>query len=120
LIEFARTNGIRLVLATYSMAVNERSDPAVIRFYALRFPAIHWNIQANAIHSTIVREAAQDKSGVVFVDTHPFLDGEHDKFIDLLHFTQEGRQQLAETFFAGITETLKQDLGDSTTTVRIH
>jgi lysophospholipase L1-like esterase len=121
LIEFARTNGIRLVLATYSMAVNERSDPAVIRFYALRFPAIHWNIQANAIHSTIVREAAQDKSGVVFVDTHPFLDGEHDKFIDLLHFTQEGRQQLAETFFAGITETLKQDLGSSTTTVRtIH
>jgi lysophospholipase L1-like esterase len=121
LIEFARTNGIRLVLANYSMAVNERSDPAVIRFYALRFPAIHWNIQANAIHSTIVREAAQDKPGVVFVDTHPLLDGEHDKFIDLIHFTQQGRQQLAETFFAGITETLKHDLGGSTTTVRtIH
>ena len=44
------------------------------------------------------------------MDTHPNLDGDHDKFIDLMHFTQAGRQQLAETMFAGIRDLLDGDL----------
>jgi hypothetical protein len=32
------------------------------------------------------------------------------KYIDLVHFTQEGRQTLAETIFAGIREILELDL----------
>ncbi len=48
------------------------------------------------------------------MDTHPGLDGEHEKFIDLGHLTQEGRQQLAENIFAGIKEVLEKDLaGDA-------
>ena len=34
----------------------------------------------------------------------------NDKFVDLVHFTQEGRQQLAENFFAGIRATLEAEL----------
>ena len=55
LIQCARTNGIRLALANFSMAVNQASDPKVIDFYrgggaraALGF------IRANAAHSIIV------------------------------------------------------------------
>jgi hypothetical protein len=58
----------------------------------------------------IVRQLAQQHPEVHFVDTHPNLDGDHDKFIDLMHLTQEGRRQLAETMFAGIKELLERDL----------
>jgi len=109
LMQLAQTNGIRLVLANYSMAVNDRSDPDVIEFYRAVFPAVHWQIKANAVHSMIVQGLAQEHPEVCFVDTHPHLDGEHQKFIDLCHFTQEGDRQLAETFFAGIKQALETD-----------
>ncbi|MGO8700646.1 MAG: hypothetical protein ACLQVY_23395 [Limisphaerales bacterium] len=38
------------------------------------------------------------------------LDGDHEKFIDIIHLTNEGRRQLAENIFAGIRETLERDL----------
>lgn len=110
LIQSAQTNNIRLVLANYSMAVNESTPRRVINFYRDRFPAIVSWINANEVHSMIVQQLAQQHPGVVFVDTHPGLDGDHDKFIDLMHFTQAGRQQLAETIFAGIKEPLARDL----------
>jgi lysophospholipase L1-like esterase len=109
LIRFTETNHIRLVLADYSMAANENTPRGIVNFYRARFPAIVWWIKANQVHSMIVRQLAQQHTGVVFVDTHPNLDGDHDKFIDLMHFTQAGRQQLAETLFAGIKEPLKRD-----------
>ncbi len=109
LIQIARTNGIHLVLANFSMAVNERSDLDVIRFYGKRFPAVFWEIKANEVHSAIVRQLAEHYPEIRFVDTHPQLDGEHRKFIDLVHFTQDGRRQLAETIFAGIKDLVEHD-----------
>ena len=109
LIEFAQTNNIRLVLADYSMAVNENSPRGVLDFYRRRYPAVVWWIKANQAHSLIVQQLAQQHPEVVFVDAHPGLDGDHDKFIDLMHFTQAGRQQLAETIFAGIKEPLARE-----------
>ncbi|MGO8677876.1 MAG: hypothetical protein ACLQVX_18660 [Limisphaerales bacterium] len=44
------------------------------------------------------------------MDTHPGLDGLHEKFIELVHFTEEGRQQMAETMFAAIRDILDEDL----------
>ena len=110
LIQLARTNGIRLVLANYSMAVNSRSDPDVVEFYRKTFPAVLWQMKANEVHSAIVQELAQQHPEVCLVDTRPHLDGEHAHFTDLIHFTQDGRQQLAETFFAGIRKILEEDL----------
>jgi lysophospholipase L1-like esterase len=110
LIGFAQTNNIRLVLADYSMAANESTPRRIVNFYRGRFPAIVWWIRANQVHSMIVRQLAQQHPEVRFVDTHPNLDGDHDKFIDLMHFTQDGRQQLAETMFAGIRDLLEQYL----------
>jgi lysophospholipase L1-like esterase len=110
LIRFAQTNNIRLVLADYSMAANESTPRRVVNFYRGRFPAVVWWIKANEVHSMIVRQLAQQHPEVRFVDTHPNLDGDNDKFIDLMHFTQDGRQQLAETIFANIRAVLERDL----------
>jgi hypothetical protein len=48
------------------------------------------------------------------VDTHPNLDGEHDKFIDLIHLTQQGRDRLAENIFTGIQDILQSELAGDT------
>jgi hypothetical protein len=111
LITLARTNGIRLVLANFSMAVNRESDSGVVEFYRGGFPSVHWLILGNQAHSKIVEELARQNDGVTFVDTHTNLDGHYDRYVDLVHFTQEGRQQLAETMFAGIRGGLEKDLG---------
>lgn len=118
LIRAARTNHIRLVLANYSMAVNAHSDLDVIQFYRKRFPMVFWQIQANEVHSAIVSRLAAEYPGVACVDTHPGLDGKHDKYIDLIHFTQAGRRQLAENIFAGISNLLEEDLSAESVAAR--
>ena len=115
LIRCAQTNGISLVLANFSMAVNSRSEPDVVEFYRLAFPSVVSQIQANAIHSQIVKELAAQNAGVLFVDTRTDLDGEHEKFMDVIHFTQEGRNQLAENIFAGIRKQVERELGGPVT-----
>ena len=62
------------------------------------------------LHSRLVEQIAQQHPGICLVDTHPHLDGEHERFVDLVHLTQEGRQQLAETFYAAIKPILEQDV----------
>jgi lysophospholipase L1-like esterase len=114
LIKCAATNNARLVLAEYSMAVNQSSEPAVIDFYqgGNHFgDSVRGRIKANGVHSEIVQQLARQHPEVGLIDTHPRLDGEHQKFMDLVHFTQEGRKQLAENIFAGIKETLENELG---------
>ena len=110
LVQVAQTNSIRLVLANFSMAVNTQSPPDVVDFYRSGFPQGQWQIQANVLHSRLVEQIAQQHPGICLVDAHPHLDGEHERFVDLVHLTQEGRQQLAETFYAAIKPILEQDL----------
>jgi lysophospholipase L1-like esterase len=111
LIQCARTNGIHLALANFSMALNQASDPKVIDFYqGGGARAAYGFMRANAIHSLIVRQLTAEHPEVCFVDTHPHLDGEHEKFIDLIHFTGEGDRQLATNIFNGIRGVLQQDL----------
>jgi len=110
LIQLARTNRIQLVLANYSLAVNARSERALVEFYQVGYPAAPWQIQANRAHSTIVRKLADQHPEVCFVDTHPHLDGEHDKFIDMVHFAPAGDQQMAETFFNALRPILETNL----------
>jgi lysophospholipase L1-like esterase len=112
LIHAATTNGIRLVLGNFSMAVNGQSDPDIVEFYRPLFPLVYEQIKANTAHSLLVEQMAQKYPGLVLVDTHPLLDGYHEKFIDLMHFTQAGREQLAESMFAGIKEILSEELSE--------
>lgn len=118
LIVVAQTNKIRLVLANFSMAVNEESQLDVVQFYRVPFPAVYAQIKANAVHSVIVQKLARKNPGICFVDTHPNLDGAHDRFVDLIHLAQDGRHQLAENMFDGIRDCLLQDLSKSTAPAR--
>jgi lysophospholipase L1-like esterase len=113
LIQATQTNHIRLAIATFSMAVNSRSDDAVTEFYRTVFPAVRGQIQANVLHANMIRQLVNENPDLDLVDTQPSLDGYHDKFIDLMHLTQEGRQEVAEAFFAGIKKTLQECLTPS-------
>ena len=106
LVDVARSNHITMVLASFSMAVNSRSETPVVEFYRRGFPSVYAQIAANEIHSRLVREIAETNH-VRFVDTQPGLDGQHESFIDLIHLTQEGRQRMAETMFSGISDLVK-------------
>jgi lysophospholipase L1-like esterase len=110
LIQLTRTNHIRLALATFSMAANDRTDPDIVKFYELGYPAAAWQIQANLLHSVIVQQLATQHSKVCLVDTRPRLDGNHDLFIDLVHFAPAGDQEMAEVFFAALRPVLEEDL----------
>ena len=114
LVDFAQTNRIRLVLATYSMAVNEQSPQDMVDFYRLANLGVEWQIRANLAHSLIVRQLVRENPGLCLVDTCPVLDGQHDLYYDLVHFTPEGEMQMAEVFFTGVRKTLEADLMQKT------
>jgi lysophospholipase L1-like esterase len=113
LIRIARTNHIKLALANFSMAVNGRSDSDVVEFYRPCFAGVYWQMKENLAHSLLLQNLAKQNPDVCLINTQPGLDGEHDKFIDLVHLTQDGRQQLAENIFAAIRPILEHDLSPS-------
>jgi lysophospholipase L1-like esterase len=110
LIEAARTNGIRLALATYSMAIHEQSPRDVVEFYRIGETEAEWMVKANQAHNGIVRQLVRENPELGLVDTCPALDGQWGYYIDMVHFTQEGRNLLAETFFNCIRKTLEEEL----------
>jgi lysophospholipase L1-like esterase len=107
----AQRHEARLAVATFSMAVNDRSENEVVEFYRLGFPAVRWNIQANRAHTELVQAFASARPEVVYVDSRPALDGKPDYFIDLVHLTQEGRNQIAEVFYAALEPILQAEVG---------
>ncbi|MFO1475163.1 MAG: hypothetical protein U1F98_00755 [Verrucomicrobiota bacterium] len=116
LIEVARSNHVHLALCNYSMAVNSRSPFEVIQFFQRRFATAFWQVKANDVHSMIVRELTRQTPDVLYVDTHPGLDGDYDEFIDLMHFAHAGEAQIAENIYQGIETFLRQELGSSGST----
>ena len=108
LVRFTSEHGVQLVLANFSMSVNSDSKPEVIEFYRAGFPEVRAAIEANRIHSGIVDEFVRKNPHVLKVDTHPSLDGQHEKYIDLVHFTQKGREDMAETFFDAIKDVIQE------------
>jgi hypothetical protein len=84
----------------------------VIEFYRPIFPLVYWQIQANKTHSAIVRQLAEQNADVCFVDTLGRLDGAHDKYFDLIHFTSKGSRDMAEIMFEGIRPMLAKEFAD--------
>jgi len=110
LIRVAQAAHIRLVLANFSMAVDGHSDAAVVGFYQAGFPSARFQIEANRIHSLLLRTLASEHPEVAFVDTQMHLDGKHERFVDLVHLTQAGRAQLSENLFTGMRPLLENEL----------
>ncbi len=112
LLHMCRTNQIKLAVANFSMAVNSKSPLDAIQFYRAGSPSVFWQIRANELHSQLVEKIAQSPN-VYFIDTHPQLDGANEKFIDLVHLTQPGRQQLAENIFTALRPVLEESVKEN-------
>jgi lysophospholipase L1-like esterase len=113
LIHFARTNGIHLVMANFSMAVNPANAPDEVQFFRVLSPGTIAYMRGNVLHSELVRELGVQNPEVRIVDTHPGVDGNPEMFIDLMHLGPEGEQQVAENFFVGIRDILEKDVASS-------
>ena len=106
LIRAAQAGGALLALASFNMAVNQTSPQEVVDFYAASFPDVRSAILANQLHTRLLRRLASPPS-VRFLDTAPGVDGEYQGlFVDLIHFTQAGRDRLADRLLAGLREVL--------------
>jgi lysophospholipase L1-like esterase len=109
LIRAARASGALLALASFNLAVNQTSPDEVVDFYAASFPDVRSAILANQLHTRLLRRLASPP-GVRFLDTAPGVDGEYQGlFVDLIHFTQAGRDRLADRLLAGLREVLSSD-----------
>ncbi len=113
LIQMADREGIELALASYNMSVTAESEPEVIAFYRGAFPNVDSAIQCNIVHNRMIEDLARAHPRCWYVDTSGGLNGCHDQYIDLVHFTQEGRERLAENIYAGIVDRLRRDLEKS-------
>jgi len=109
LIALTRENGVPLVLATSSMAVDVRSPREVKDFYGAVFKPIDDIIAANAAHNRLVRLLAQE-SGVPVIDADAGLDGvwDDDFYLDIVHFTDRGHERMAESMFGTLMPILKR------------
>ena len=88
------------------------SEPLLSKAERWRYSSNRGN--TGECHAQYYRKGdAATHSNVCFIDTHPHLNGEHEKFIDVMHFTQAGRQEAAENVFAGIKPILERDLSNS-------
>jgi lysophospholipase L1-like esterase len=110
LISLGRMNGFRVVLSTSSMAVNKSSPEEVKNFYGSVFLPIDAVIEANGAHNRIVRRIATDEH-VPLIDTTASLDGvwNGDLYLDLVHFTENGNEQMASAMFQGLLPILRED-----------
>jgi lysophospholipase L1-like esterase len=102
----SRVRDIDVALCTFNMAVTPNSPDEVIRFYEPVFPDLRAQILANRLHTLLVHQIAETHD-VLAIDTSPGLDGAYeDAFVDVIHFTQTGRDRLAERVLEGIREIL--------------
>jgi len=108
LIRMTDDHGIPLVLASFNMAVNAESDDAVIEFYRGGFPTVLFSIQATRVHNALIEGLAREREQVHYLDISEGLDGVHENYIDLVHFTQAGRDRLAENLFSGLEPVLAE------------
>lgn len=106
LVAVARDHGVALVLCNHPLAVNGESPAEVVRFYESGFPDVHAAIVLNRMHTKLVAEIAR-REGVPLIDTLPTLDGAwRDAYVDLFHYTEAGRERLAERMFEGLAPIL--------------
>lgn len=110
LIDLARTNQFRLALANYSMAVNRESGPAATRFYQVGYPATPLLVEANVLHTAMLRILANANPEILLINTHPRLDGKCENFLDLVHFSPEGDREMAEAVFEAIKDELQREV----------
>jgi peptidoglycan/LPS O-acetylase OafA/YrhL len=103
LITLGREQGVPIVLATSSMAVDESSPRLVRDFYGTVFKPIDDIVAANLAHNRLVRLLSQEE-GVPVIDAGQGVDGnwDDDLYLDIVHFTERGNQRTAQNMFTAL------------------
>ena len=79
----------------------------MIQFFEALYPDVRSMIIANRLHTRIVHRVAEAR-GAIAIDTSPGLDGSYqDTYVDLVHFTQSGRERLAANVLEGLRTFLR-------------
>jgi lysophospholipase L1-like esterase len=109
IVDLCAQRGARVALCSFNMAVREDTPPEVIEFYRAGFPQVERQIAANTLQTALLRTLATGDGRVTFVDSSRDLDGAYaDAYVDLVHFTQSGRDRLARNIAAGIEALLPE------------
>ena len=103
LIGLGRDNGVPVVLATSSLAVDAGSPREVKDFYGAVFKPIDDIIAANAAHNRMVRFLGREQNTPV-VEAIASLDGDWDDglYLDIVHFTEPGNARVAHAMFEAL------------------
>lgn len=109
--ELSRKHNFKVVMGTFNMAVDESSPEEARNFYKRSYPDLFRILPANIWHNNMVRKLVELNPDIYLAETGEGLDGVYmeDNFIDLVHFTQMGRDRLANNFFMGIKDLLKEE-----------
>jgi peptidoglycan/LPS O-acetylase OafA/YrhL/lysophospholipase L1-like esterase len=110
LIALSQENGVPVVLATASMAVDEASPREVKDFYGAVFKPIDDIIAASAAHNRMVKLLAHE-NGVPLIDVTRGLDGvwDDDLYLDIVHFTERGHERVAAKMFQALVQILASE-----------
>jgi peptidoglycan/LPS O-acetylase OafA/YrhL len=109
LIALGRANGVDVVLATSSLAVDGASPGEVKNFYGEVFKPIDDIIAANAAHNRMVRLLGREQD-VPVVEAIASLDGDWDDdlYLDIVHFTERGNELAALKMFEALAPILAE------------
>ena len=112
LISLTRAGGADIALADSTMAVNESSPRKVKDFYGAVFKPIDDIIAANAAHNRMVKLIAREE-GAPLIDMAAGVDGQWDDdlYLDIVHFTERGDEQVARLMFKALLPILAEREG---------
>ena len=99
---------VKVVLVDFNMAIDESSSVEASNFYLQGFPNACISVGANKLHSRMLSHYSQSADNFFHVDASNGLDGNYQDnlFIDMVHFTDEGRSVLASNLVYPIYEIL--------------
>jgi len=107
LIELAREHGVALALCSFHMAVDGDTSAEVVDFYRAGFPNVERVVVANRMQHALLAGLAGEHDHVTHLSAAPDLQGDYrSSYVDLVHFTQRGRDLLAAHIAAGIRSLL--------------
>ena len=98
----------KVVLVDFNMAIDESSSAEAANFYLQGFPTACISVGANKLHSSILRHHSESADNFFHVDAGDGLNGnyEGDIFVDMVHFTDAGRDVIASNLVYPIYEIL--------------
>jgi lysophospholipase L1-like esterase len=108
--ELCAQHDIKLFVCSFALAYDEQTPPELLDFYQRIMPLYGRQSALSALDSLRLNNEftrqVGERPGVGFVDVESLLGGRYKYFIDFCHFTQPGRDLLAEAIGQAILDQL--------------